>query len=419
MGDGLPAAEVLRRATAARRPKSSCGAAPAATDSPRMLGAFNEETPDWLSFFMFTFFTDRDGKMQLESLAQSGFDPLSRTCRFMLTEEAFHMFVGENGVSRIVERTCEAMRQAGIEDPYDVDRVRALGVIDLPTIQKKMNLHYSLTLDLFGSELSTNAANFFNAGLKGRFKEIDLTGDDHQLTTATYDVLQPRDGGLVMVPEPALNALNARLRDDFSDDCNLGVQRWNKIIQASGVPFEMRLSHVAFHRQIGLFANTRTTPTGELLSEDEWKRRSGEWLPSSDDKAFIESLMKPEWEPGKYAELDRRAQDQDRSQARRLRVGEVGGGVGRELSIGGCEGGPRCPPSSFKDDFRVCIVYILSILKRMTEPGDLDCGTSCGFEWDEANVDKNWIKHRVRWSEAEEVFTHTAMLDQRATRQTL
>jgi benzoyl-CoA 2,3-epoxidase subunit B len=271
------------------------------TDSPRMLGAFNEETPDWLSFYMFTFFTDRDGKMQLESLAQSGFDPLSRTCRFMLTEEAFHMFVGENGVSRVVERTCQAMRDAGIEDPHDIERVRALGVIDLPTIQKKLNLHYSLTLDLFGSELSTNAANFFNAGLKGRFKEVDLDGDDHQLTTATYDVLQPRDGKLVMVAEPALNALNARLRDDFSDDCNLGVQRWNKIIQASGVPFEMRLSHVAFHRQIGLFANTRVTPDGTVLTEDEWKRRSGDWLPSADDKTFIESLMKPEWAPGKYA----------------------------------------------------------------------------------------------------------------------
>jgi benzoyl-CoA 2,3-dioxygenase component B len=271
------------------------------TDSPRMLGAFNEETPDWLSFYMFTFFTDRDGKMQLESLAQSGFDPLSRTCRFMLTEEAFHMFVGENGVARVVERTCEAMKEAGIEDPYDIDRVRALGVIDLPTIQKKLNLHYSLTLDLFGSELSTNAANFFNAGLKGRFKEVDLTGDDHQLTTATYDVMQPRDGKLVMVAEPALNALNARLRDDFTNDCNLGVQRWNKIIKASGIPFEMRLSHVAFHRQIGLFAGTHATPAGELLSEDEWKRRSGEWLPSADDKTFIESLMKPEWAPGRYA----------------------------------------------------------------------------------------------------------------------
>src|SRR5208282_6040120 len=57
-------------------------------DKPRILSAFNEETRHWLAFFMFAFFTDRDGKFQLASLAESGFDPLSRTCRFMLTEEA-------------------------------------------------------------------------------------------------------------------------------------------------------------------------------------------------------------------------------------------------------------------------------------------------------------------------------------------
>ena len=136
-------------------------------DKPRMLGAFNEATPDWLSFHMFTFFTDRDGKMQLESLAQSGFDPLSRTCRFMLTEEAHHMFVGETGVGRTIQRTCEAMKAAGIEDPNDIGKVRELGVIDLPTMQKKLNLHYSLSLDLFGSEMSTNAANTFTAGAQG------------------------------------------------------------------------------------------------------------------------------------------------------------------------------------------------------------------------------------------------------------
>src|SRR3990172_5161216 len=139
-------------------------------DKPRILGAFNEKTPDWLSFFMFTSFTDRDGKMQLESLAQSGFDPLSRTCRFMLTEEAHHMFVGETGVGRIVEQTCQAMKEAGIEDPNDIAAVRKLGVIDLPTIQKKANLHFTLSLDLFGSEVSTNAANYYNSGLKGRFQ---------------------------------------------------------------------------------------------------------------------------------------------------------------------------------------------------------------------------------------------------------
>ena len=62
-------------------------------DNPRILTAFNEKTPDWLSFFMFAFITDRDGKYQLASLAESAFDPLARTCRFMLTEEAHHLFL--------------------------------------------------------------------------------------------------------------------------------------------------------------------------------------------------------------------------------------------------------------------------------------------------------------------------------------
>src|SRR5438270_4358513 len=196
-------------------------------DTPRMLGAFNEQTPDWLSFFMFTFFTDRDGKMQLESLAQSGFDPLSRTCRFMLTEEAHHMFVGETGVGRIVERTCAAMREAGIEDPCAVGKIRALGVIDLPTIQKKMNLHYSLSLDLFGSEVSTNVANAFHAGLKGRFRE-ERIDDDHVLEAGSYPVLRLKDGRIVNEDVPALSGLNMRLRDDYVADCNVGVARSNR-----------------------------------------------------------------------------------------------------------------------------------------------------------------------------------------------
>src|ERR1700760_825729 len=199
------------------------------TDAPRMLGAFNEATPDWLSFFMFTYFTDRDGKMQLHSLAQSGFDPLSRTCRFMLTEEAHHMFVGETGITRVVQRTCDAMREAGISDPAEIAKVRALGVIDLPTIQKKLNLHYSLSLDLFGSEVSTNAANAFNAGIKGRYHETQIA-DDHRLTNDTYPVLKLVDGKITRVDEPALTALNMRLRDDYTQDCVKGLLRWNKVI---------------------------------------------------------------------------------------------------------------------------------------------------------------------------------------------
>ena len=269
-------------------------------DSPRMLGAFNEATPDWLSFFMFTSFTDRDGKMQLESLAQSGFDPLSRTTRFMLTEEAHHMFVGETGVGRTIQRTCDAMREAGIEDPFAIDRVRALGVVDLPTIQKKMNLHYSLSLDLFGSEVSTNAANFYNAGLKGRYRETAIQ-DDHRLTGSTYPVLKLVDGAIRLVEEPALTALNMRLRDNYTEDCARSMNRWNGIIQKAGIPFRLELPHVAFHRQIGEFRGVHATPAGDLVDDAAWQRTRDAYLPSSDDGAFIESLMKAEVEPGKFA----------------------------------------------------------------------------------------------------------------------
>jgi benzoyl-CoA 2,3-dioxygenase component B len=270
-------------------------------EQPRMLGAFNEETPDWLSFFMFTYFTDRDGKMQLEALAQSGFDPLSRTCRFMLAEEAHHMFVGYTGVKRVVEATARAMTRAGIEDPYDTEAVRSLGVIDLPTIQRKTNLHYSLTLDLFGSEESTNAANFFNAGLKGRYRE-DRLEDDHQLRHDTYPVMKEVDGEMKQVEVPALNALNARLRDDFMQDCLGGISRWNKEIASHGVDFEITLPHVAFNRSIGEFGDLNVSPGGKLVSAAEWDASRDKWLPTSDDRAFIEGIMEPRYmTPGEFA----------------------------------------------------------------------------------------------------------------------
>jgi benzoyl-CoA 2,3-dioxygenase component B len=269
-------------------------------DKPRMLGAFNEATPDWLSFFMFTFFTDRDGKMQLESLAQSGFDPLSRTCRFMLTEEAHHMFVGETGVGRIIERTCEAMKAAGIDDPADMSAVRALGVIDLPTLQKKANLHFSVSLDLFGSEVSTNAANYYDAGLKGRFRETKIE-DDHGLTAATYPVSKLVDGEIKMVDEPALTAINMRLRDDYVADCVKGVGRWNKIIEKAGIDFRLKLPDVAFHRHIGEFQHVKASPDGRVLSEADWARHQDAWLPSKQDGEFVASLMQRCWEPGRFA----------------------------------------------------------------------------------------------------------------------
>ena len=269
-------------------------------DNPRILGAFNERTPDWLSFFMFTYFTDRDGKMQLAALAESGFDPLSRSCRFMLTEEAHHLFVGETGVGRTVEATCMAMKKAGITDPYDVEAIRKLGVVDLPLLQRKANFHMSVTRDLFGSEISSNAATAFSAGLKGRFNEARLA-DDHVLEGATYPVGRVIDGKIVVEEVPALRAINARLLDDYIDDCQGGIDRWNKIIEKAGIDFRFTQPHKGFNRRIGEFSGHAITPAGEVISAEAFAARKDEFLPTDADLVFISSLMKPCHEPGKYA----------------------------------------------------------------------------------------------------------------------
>jgi benzoyl-CoA 2,3-dioxygenase component B len=218
----------------------------------------------------------------------------------MLAEEAHHMFVGYTGVKRIVERTAQAMADGGVEDPYDTEAVRRLGVIDLPAIQRKTNLHFSLTLDLFGSEESTNAANFFNAGVKGRFHE-DRIEDDHRLIGDSYPVMKVVDGELRQVDVPALNALNARLRDDFIEDCQAGINRWNIELADRGIDFRIELPHVAFNRSIGEFADISVTPEGRLIPIDEFEESRGEWLPTAEDQGYIESLMRPELEPGRFA----------------------------------------------------------------------------------------------------------------------
>ncbi|MGO9454953.1 MAG: benzoyl-CoA 2,3-epoxidase subunit BoxB [Candidatus Binataceae bacterium] len=263
-------------------------------DNPRILGAFNERTPDWLSFFMFAHFTDRDGKYQLASLAESGFDPLSRTCRFMLTEEAHHLFVGESGLGRIIARSCQLMKEHG------TDRIGEYGGIDLSIIQRYLNFHYSVSLDLFGSELSTNAANYFSAGLKGRFKETDRD-DDHQLTNASYRILRPQQGKIAESDEPALTSLNENLRDAYIADCARALVRWNKIIEDSGIHLVLKLPHRGFHRAIGEFSGSSITPEGEIVSESEWRTREPEWLPTQADRQFVASMMKPITEPGKFA----------------------------------------------------------------------------------------------------------------------
>ena len=266
-------------------------------DKPRILGAFNDQMRHWLSYLMFTYFTDRDGKYQLASFAESGFDPLARTCQFMLTEEAHHMFVGETGVMRIIERACQVMDDLKTDDP---ERVRAAGAIDLPTLQKFINHHYSISLDLFGRELSSNGATYFTAGIKGRFREARIA-DDHQLAGATWPVYRPQDGEILREDQPAPLAVNERLRDDYIQDSQRGLDRWNRVPAQHGIDFRLKLPHRGFRRAIGGFAGVSVTPDGKVIGEAEWDRRSGEWLPTEADHAFVDSLMRRVVEPGKMA----------------------------------------------------------------------------------------------------------------------
>jgi benzoyl-CoA 2,3-dioxygenase component B len=266
------------------------------SDKPRILGAFNEPTPDWLSFFMFTFFTDRDGKYQLASLAESAFDPLSRTVQFMLREEAHHMFIGTTGIARVVQRTCELIRQHGVDGPD----VRRYGGIELELLQKYINLHYSVSLDLFGSELSSNAATYFSSGLKGRFQET-RRDDDHRLVEASYQVPSLEGGRVATVEAPALNAMNECLRDDYIVDCQRGLSSWNKIIDRAGIDFELRLPHRGFNRKVGTFAPVQVSPEGRVVDEATWAAGVAGWLPTGEDREYVGSLMTPVTEPGKMA----------------------------------------------------------------------------------------------------------------------
>jgi len=262
-------------------------------DKPRILGAFNAPMEHWLSFFMFTMFTDRDGKYQLAALSSSGFDPLARSTKFMLTEEAHHLFVGETGVDRIVRRSAELTAM----DPNG--DARAQGGIDLQTIQKYINYWYSLSLDLFGSEVSSNAADFFASGLKGRFREdeqAEHTALDQSYSMETFD-------GQKMSREdvPLRNAMNEVLRDEYVRDCERAVNKWNRSIEAAGLAFRLKLPSRRFHRNIGPFAGQPVTPDGELVDRATHEARKGSWLPTEADRAYIISLQKPVYTPGQMA----------------------------------------------------------------------------------------------------------------------
>jgi benzoyl-CoA 2,3-dioxygenase component B len=251
-------------------------------DHPRILGAFNRPIATWLDFFCFATFTDRDGKYQLASLAESGFDPLSRTCRFMLTEEAHHLSVGEGGIRRIVARTAELMKRDPNED------ARAQGGIDLALLQRFVNHWYSESLDLFGSPDSSNAATYFAASVKGRYQEAKVD-DDHRLLEGAYGVETPDDSGQVRREEiPLRRAANALLQDSYMRECEKSLGHWNDALARAGISQRLRLPSPRFNRRIGPFAASHWLPDGSPARD-----RAGveAWLPLAADLAWLEALQ--------------------------------------------------------------------------------------------------------------------------------
>jgi benzoyl-CoA 2,3-dioxygenase component B len=210
----------------------------------------------------------------------------------MLTEEAHHMFVGETGIGRVVKRTLEVMQELGTEDPA---RIRAAGAVDLPLLQKYLNFWCSSSLDLFGSEVSSNSAANFANGLKGRPDESQY--EDHVLRAAQYKLETPK--GVEDVP--MLNALNEVMRESYLKDCEIGLKRWNRAIERAGYSLRLQLPSPRFRRSIGAWQGAPVTPEGKIIAREEFDRRLTEWIPSAEDRAFVRSLMQRVVEPGKMA----------------------------------------------------------------------------------------------------------------------
>lgn len=209
------------------------------------------------------------------------------------------MFVGETGIQRIIERTLELMKKNANGD------ARAEGGIDLETIQKYINFWYTVSLDLFGGEISSNAASYFASSLKGRAKEEKY--DDHVALTGTFAIDVPVvEGGVLQglrTEEVALRtAMNEVLREEYVQDSQRGLDKWNRVIEKAGLSFRFTLPSRRFHRQSGIYAGLTFDPEGRPISKEEFEAKRHSWLPSEADDAYVKSLMtRPIYEPGKMA----------------------------------------------------------------------------------------------------------------------
>ena len=248
---------------------------------------------DWLSFFIWCFLADRDGKYQLHSVSESAFDPLARTTQFMLTEEAHHMFIGEDGLRRVIQRTLDLMKE------HDAEDVFAQGGIPLATVQRFFNFWAPRIYDLFGNDESRRSAEAFDAGIKGRVRESSYA--DHLRLDEAVSVERREGDRFVAVQVPMKEALNGVLRREYLKEVNLLMSRLNRMIRRAGIGTELALPHQRFNRKFGVYAGLAFTPAGDPVDAAAFEARRAEWLPTESDRARLAALMRPVRESGKIA----------------------------------------------------------------------------------------------------------------------
>jgi len=215
-----------------------------AFENKRLLGAFNVDVDNWMDFFTYTDFVDRDGKFQLQMLKYSAFAPLGRSMSYMLREEAFHMGTGNDGLRRIVQA----------------------GVIPGWLIQKYLNKWISCSHDLFVTDHSSSAHWAYVWGIKGRYDEPKNT------ETANLD---------------DLNDYNRQLYHNEVADL---ISRFNNVLKP-GQP-KLYAPDIKFNRAIGQWAGQKFhAQTGESLSDREYEQHLKDYLPSADDKKVLLEII--------------------------------------------------------------------------------------------------------------------------------
>jgi benzoyl-CoA 2,3-dioxygenase component B len=211
----------------------------------RLLGSFNVDVNDWLDFYTYTEFVDRDGKFQLKMLTHSGFAPLARSMGPMLHEEAYHLGTGHNGLKRVVKA----------------------GKVPVEILQRYFNKWVPTAYDLFGVDHSSSAHWAYVWGLKGRF-------DEESNTT-----------------EPDRDSLNDYARNLYKEDVDKHIAALNVLLPADGP--KLRAPDLKFNRAIGDFGSKCYTVDGDEIDASRYPDYLASVTPTAQDRRLLEEQIFP------------------------------------------------------------------------------------------------------------------------------